>query len=70
MGGLSQIRPSVVEGFPFAGFDFAVVVPAEQAAVVLIGAAAVPRGWWWWIWQRHIARLRPEGRGAGPAVSL
>ncbi|MEJ7772857.1 MAG: hypothetical protein WKF51_13220 [Geodermatophilaceae bacterium] len=39
--GWSQPDPaSVVEGFPVALFDFAVVVPAEQAAVCLVGAAA------------------------------
>jgi len=32
---------SVVEGFPVAVFDFAVVVPAEQAAVCLVGAAVL-----------------------------
>jgi len=38
--GLEPDPASVVEGFPVALFDFAVVVPAEQAAVCLVGAAA------------------------------
>jgi hypothetical protein len=43
--GWSQPDPaSVVEGFPVALFDFAVVVPAERAPVGLIGPAAGTAG--------------------------
>ena len=64
-GWWSQPDPAaMVESLPFAGLDFAVVVPAEQPAVDLIGPATLtPRP--------EVVDLTPGGRAsaAGPGAA-